>query len=408
MPSSGNKSGDGASGAEDATISPESLPDKCQSLRLRSIHKRIETEKNRRLPKQRKTRERPAPLSKYRRKTANARERQRMQEVNNAFDRLKESIPHHKLNAVDEKKDTKITTLRCAITYINSLSGLLADLSKGRDVSPEYYFTDRQLGLDSEKAEGRTKGRGSKGGKAKTKGKAKKTNSKRPTKKRLNTTPREKKSKVTTSLQQAASTGAVFSQKAPIAKLISGLSKVTSTATSAIQLPQVPLEPAQLLKGPLTIVDNTQPLKRAKSQPNQHLLAFSNLAAESVPFNPERTMGQVSFDASFQQQSGHPDLSEPFPSWNRESEALIIEEISDLTPLTGVDCFVSGTAGGGCSDGGGHAETGLEMSAAGEIEPAAGNILNVQDLFISLEHGQVSPHCESMDAIVANRQDGRR
>ncbi len=42
------------------------LPDKCQSLRLRSIRKRIETEKNKNLPKQRKQRERPAPLSKYR------------------------------------------------------------------------------------------------------------------------------------------------------------------------------------------------------------------------------------------------------------------------------------------------------------------------------------------------------
>ena len=35
-----------------------------------------------------------------RRKTANARERQRMHEVNVAFDKLKESIPHHKLNQV--------------------------------------------------------------------------------------------------------------------------------------------------------------------------------------------------------------------------------------------------------------------------------------------------------------------
>jgi hypothetical protein len=42
------------------------LPDKCQSLRLRSIRKRIETERNKHLPKQRKQRERPAPLSKYR------------------------------------------------------------------------------------------------------------------------------------------------------------------------------------------------------------------------------------------------------------------------------------------------------------------------------------------------------
>ena len=49
-----------------------------------------------------------------------------------------------------QKKDTKITTLRCAITYINSLSELLEDIEKGKSVSPEYYFTDAQLGLEPE------------------------------------------------------------------------------------------------------------------------------------------------------------------------------------------------------------------------------------------------------------------
>lgn len=128
----------------------ESLPDKSQSLRLKSIRKRMETERNKHLPKQRKTRERPAPLSKYRRKTANARERQRMHQVNLAFEKLKATIPHHKLNQVDEKKDTKITTLRCAIGYINSLSELLLDIKEGKSVSPQYYCTDAQLGLEPE------------------------------------------------------------------------------------------------------------------------------------------------------------------------------------------------------------------------------------------------------------------
>ncbi len=72
-----------------------------------------------------------------------------MNEVNVAFDKLKDSIPHHKLNQIDEKKDTKITTLRCAIAYINSLSELLADLNDGIAVSPEYYFTDAELGIAS-------------------------------------------------------------------------------------------------------------------------------------------------------------------------------------------------------------------------------------------------------------------
>ena len=147
----------------------EKLPNKCHTLRQRSIRKRIETERNKDLPKQRKPRERPAPLSKYRRKTANARERQRMHEVNLAFDRLKLSIPHHKLKQIDEKKDTKITTLRCAITYINSLSELLTDLNTGKSVSPEYYFTDAQLGIAPETTEG-GKRRGNKG-KGRRKGK---------------------------------------------------------------------------------------------------------------------------------------------------------------------------------------------------------------------------------------------
>ena len=134
----------------DQSVSAEDLPSKCQSLRLRSIRKRIETEQNKLKPKSRRPRERPAPLSKYRRKTANARERERMQEVNVAFEKLKSTIPHHKLKQIDEKKDTKITTLRCAITYINSLSELLVDIEKGRSVSPEYYFTDAQLGLEPE------------------------------------------------------------------------------------------------------------------------------------------------------------------------------------------------------------------------------------------------------------------
>ena len=59
---------DEAAVVEASMSSPEvtSLPDKCQSLRQRSIRKRIETERNAHLPKQRKQRERPAPLSKYR------------------------------------------------------------------------------------------------------------------------------------------------------------------------------------------------------------------------------------------------------------------------------------------------------------------------------------------------------
>lgn len=407
---------------EESEISPESLPDKCQSLRLRSIHKRIETEKNRHLPKQRKSRERPAPLSKYRRKTANARERQRMQEVNNAFERLKESIPHHKLNAVEEKKDTKITTLRCAITYINSLSGLLTDINKGRDVSPEYYFTDRQLGLDNGTESAAKRRPKAKKGKGKKKSKSKSKT--RDKKKRVNTSAREKNgsSKVIKKATSAsAAVGAIFSQKAPIAKLISGLGKVNPNAVASIQLPQVPVEPAQLLKGPLTIVDNSETVKRStKHEPNQHLLAFSTippstqrpstaLISQHSHLQPPPAQYSNSIAEHFVQNHQHSEfhhnqqiLQDTFSNWTRDSEALIIEEISDLTPLTGVDCFVSGPIAGNNDSG---LSNGIESNCRTAIE-TSGHILNVQDLFISLEPQVHTNNCESME--IQNQSDQRK
>lgn len=50
------------------------------NLRTKSIQNRLETEKRKRSPrKEPKPKQRPPPLSKYRRRTANARERTRMQ-----------------------------------------------------------------------------------------------------------------------------------------------------------------------------------------------------------------------------------------------------------------------------------------------------------------------------------------
>ena len=64
-------------------------------LREASIKKRIEVEHRKKQPKKRgpKPRPKPQPMSKYRRKTANLRERQRMGEINNAFEKLREKIP---------------------------------------------------------------------------------------------------------------------------------------------------------------------------------------------------------------------------------------------------------------------------------------------------------------------------
>lgn len=61
----------------------------------------------------------------YRRKTANARERSRMREINEAFEALRRAVPHLAVEAHNEKL-TKITTLRLAMKYISALSGLLS------------------------------------------------------------------------------------------------------------------------------------------------------------------------------------------------------------------------------------------------------------------------------------------
>ena len=64
-------------------------------LREASIKKRIEVEHRKKQPKKRGPKPRPKaqPMSKYRRKTANLRERQRMGEINTAFEKLREKIP---------------------------------------------------------------------------------------------------------------------------------------------------------------------------------------------------------------------------------------------------------------------------------------------------------------------------
>ncbi|CAH0726721.1 unnamed protein product, partial [Brenthis ino] len=69
----------------------------------------------------------PQPLSKYRRKTANARERSRMREINRAFEALRRAVPAAEITGtpVPCEKLTKITTLRLAMRYITALSTAL-------------------------------------------------------------------------------------------------------------------------------------------------------------------------------------------------------------------------------------------------------------------------------------------
>ncbi|XP_063696009.1 helix-loop-helix protein delilah [Culicoides brevitarsis] len=74
-----------------------------------------------------------APLSKYRRKTANARERTRMREINCAFELLRQCVPVS-ITGVEtpsnNEKLTKITTLRLAMKYIRILSEILNKCEK--------------------------------------------------------------------------------------------------------------------------------------------------------------------------------------------------------------------------------------------------------------------------------------
>ncbi|CAH1401926.1 unnamed protein product [Nezara viridula] len=73
--------------------------------------------------RRRKGSSKSAPLSKYRRKTANARERSRMREINEAFDSLRRAVPAYGDGA---ERLTKISTLRLAMSYIAALSDALA------------------------------------------------------------------------------------------------------------------------------------------------------------------------------------------------------------------------------------------------------------------------------------------
>ncbi|KAJ8919265.1 hypothetical protein NQ315_003849 [Exocentrus adspersus] len=106
--------------------------DEKYSLRPRSLRRVTETAKalsetGTRQNKPHKQKQKAAPLSKYRRKTANARERNRMREINQAFETLRRVIPHMQAAQVPgaNEKLTKITTLRLAMKYISSLSAAL-------------------------------------------------------------------------------------------------------------------------------------------------------------------------------------------------------------------------------------------------------------------------------------------
>ncbi|EDV33994.1 uncharacterized protein Dana_GF20734 [Drosophila ananassae] len=112
--------------SEDA--SPANLPD----FQLDLVDPVVEPVNKSRKNTSTKAKTKAPPLSKYRRKTANARERTRMREINTAFETLRHCVPQaitgeDATNA--SEKLTKITTLRLAMKYISMLSEAIQDPS---------------------------------------------------------------------------------------------------------------------------------------------------------------------------------------------------------------------------------------------------------------------------------------
>ena len=125
-----------------------STKDKCYSLRPRTAVKREEEEEEEVVTtvwRRRSSKRKPkaVPLSKYRRKTANARERSRMREINEAFDSLRRAVP-----GGEPEKLTKITTLRLAMKYIAALSEALSS----EPSNPELPLTP-PVSISSEQSE---------------------------------------------------------------------------------------------------------------------------------------------------------------------------------------------------------------------------------------------------------------
>jgi len=108
-------------------------------LRACSVKKRLETEERCSKKRGPKPKTHSQKMSKYRRKTANARERMRMGELNVAYDKLKEIVPLPSVGLGRQKceKLTKINLLHIAINYIRTLEDILESGEEGVDIYPE-------------------------------------------------------------------------------------------------------------------------------------------------------------------------------------------------------------------------------------------------------------------------------
>ncbi|XP_063859604.1 neurogenic differentiation factor 4-like [Scylla paramamosain] len=140
-------------GFRNSTQKPRRLVGKYQ-LRPRSLQARRHSDSEWSLQDTLRHKPRPQPLSRYRRKTANARERYRMRQINTAFESLRGVLPSWVCSRRAAADMTKITTLRLASAYIRSLqdildgnapedtcswvlSSILGDTTKSKGAQPE-------------------------------------------------------------------------------------------------------------------------------------------------------------------------------------------------------------------------------------------------------------------------------
>ncbi|XP_050727689.1 neurogenin-1-like [Eriocheir sinensis] len=135
------ESGNETAGGEDEVDSNNNNDDKNQNvapsnkssgtsnvkyqLRPRALHPRRRCDSEWTLQDTLRHKPRPPPLSRYRRKTANARERCRMRQINTAFESLRGVLPSWVCSRRAAADMTKITTLRLASAYIRSLQDIL-------------------------------------------------------------------------------------------------------------------------------------------------------------------------------------------------------------------------------------------------------------------------------------------
>ncbi|KAG5868823.1 hypothetical protein JTB14_027483 [Gonioctena quinquepunctata] len=116
-----------------------------RSLRRNTLRDDSEDTLVRNKSRNKKPKQKPAPLSKYRRKTANARERGRMREINEAFETLRKVVPQISASKEQNEKLTKITTLRLAMKYISTLSAALTDPNSQENIFSDWMELDNFL-----------------------------------------------------------------------------------------------------------------------------------------------------------------------------------------------------------------------------------------------------------------------